>query len=115
MLMKRIYTPTGELNYISLANTGVSAEQNFSTQLVTKFLQEGIMEIDGDTLIFHVYPEALKYTIKRTPGRWCLHCGEKLQDDTGGEMARLHVAMKHAGIPSPSPSDPSGYVALNHF
>src|SRR5690242_10935448 len=99
MLLKRIYTESGELNYISLAHTGISPEQNFSTQLVTKFLQDGIMEIKGHTLTFHVYPEDLRYTIKRVPGRYCAHCGEKLSDDTGGELARLHVAQKHAGVP----------------
>ncbi len=115
MLLKRIYTESGELNYISLAHTGVSPEQNFSTQLVTKMLQEGIMEMKGDTLIFHVHPEDLKYTIKRRPGRYCLHCGEKLPDDAGGELARLHIAQYHSGAPSPSTADPSGYVALNYF
>ena len=73
------------------------------------------MEMDGDTLTFHVYPEDLEYTVKRTPGRYCLHCGEKLTDDAGGEMARLHVVQFHAGTPSPSASNPSGYEAINYF
>jgi hypothetical protein len=115
MLLKRIFTESGELNYVSLAHTGVSPEQNFSTGLVTQGLQEGIMEIAGDTLVFHVFPEDLIYTIKRQPGRYCLHCGEKLSDDAGGELARLHVAQYHAGVESPDPSNPAGYEALNHF
>jgi len=120
MLLKRIYKEaregeTPELDYISLAHTGVSPEQNFSVKLVTEGLGMGIMEIVEDELIFHVHPEDLHFAIKRTPGRYCLHCGEKLTDDVGGQMARLHIAMKHAGVPSPSASDPSGYVALNHF
>jgi len=120
MLLKRIYKEaregeTPELDYVSLAHTGVSPEQNFSIKLVTEFLVAGIMEIVDDELFFHVHPEDLHYVIKRTPGRYCLHCGEKLSDDVSGQMARLHVAMKHAGVQSPSDNDPSGYVALNHF
>jgi hypothetical protein len=127
MLLKRIYKAGGmvqgvkdgqpyyELDYISLAHTGVNPEQNFSIQLVTEGLKSGSMEIHDAELILRVHPEDLRYTIKRTPGRWCLHCGKKLPDDTGGEMARLHIAQYHAGTASPDPSTPSGYVALNHF
>jgi YgiT-type zinc finger domain-containing protein len=115
MLLKRIFTPSGELDYISLAHTGSSPEQNFSTQLVTGCLKDGIMEINGDALTFHVYPEGLRYTIKRTPGRYCVHCGEKLPDDTGGELARLHVAQEHAGVPSPDKNNPAGYEAIHYF
>jgi hypothetical protein len=83
--------------------------------MVTEFIKLGLMEIDGDQLTLHAQPEDLQYTIKREPGRWCLHCGEKLADDTNGELARLHIAMKHNGVPSPSESDPSGYVWLTYF
>lgn len=117
MLIKKIYKDTdgAELDYISLANTGATPEQNFSVQLVTEGLNVGFMEIADDTLIFHVYPEDLHYTIQRRPGRYCLHCGEKLSDDTGGQLARLHVAEQHAGQASPSASDPAGYIAINAF
>ena len=115
MLLKRICKEDGKLDYISLANTGTTANQNFSTKFVTECLGKGIMEIVDTDLIFRVHPEDLIYTIKRTPGRYCLHCGEKLPDDAGGQLARLHIAQKHAGVPSPSEQDLSGYVALNHF
>ncbi len=104
-----------EIAYISLAHTGVSPEQNFSTRLVTDCLQKGLMSISGDELTFNVHPEPLHYEILRSPGRYCCHCGEKLPNDTGGELARLHVASEHAGIPSPDTNNPAGYVALNHF
>lgn len=110
---KNIQPP--KLDYISLANTGTTPEQNFSTTLVTEGLQSGLMEINDDELVFHVFPEDLIYTIKRTPGRYCLHCGEKLENDATGELARLHIAMKHAGVPSPIQSVPAGYEAINHF
>lgn len=103
------------LDYISLANTGTTPQQNFSTQLVTEGLQTGLMEMHDDELFFKVHPETLKYKIVRQPGRYCLHCSEKLADDQGGEMARLHVAMKHKGLPSPVASEPAGYVWITYF
>lgn len=131
MLLKRIYkTPEGwekqvdekgdccnppPLDYLSLANTGVKPEQHFSTDLVVEGLNAGLMAIDDDVLTLNCHPEPLRYIIKRRPGRYCLHCGEKLGDDNGGTLARLHVAEKHAGKPSPDANTPAGYVALNHF
>jgi len=131
MLLKRIYdTPEGwvrqvdeagnctnppPLAYLSLAHTGIHAEQNFSVDRVTADLTAGLMTIDGDTLTLVCHPEPLRYTIQRRPGRYCLHCGEKLADDHKGALARMHVAERHAGQPSPAPGEPAGYVAINHF
>lgn len=131
MLLKRIYkTPEGwekrvdekgdctnppPLDYLSLSNSGVNPEQNFSIDLVTEGLTNGLMSIDDDVLTLNCHPEPLRYAIKRRPGRYCLHCSEKLGDDNGGTLARLHVAEKHAGKPSPDTGTPAGYVALNHF
>lgn len=115
MLLKKIYDDEMQLNYVALANTGVSPEQNFSTSLVIDFVKKGIMEIKDETLIFHVQPEDLVYKIKRKPGRYCLHCSEKLPDDEKGELAQLHVVEKHQGVPSPDPTNPAGYVYLTYF
>jgi len=131
MLMKRVYKkPEGwekevdengnctnppPLDYLSLAHTGIEPEQNFSTQMVTGLLTDGLVTIEGDVLTLNVEPEPLIYKIVRQPGRYCLHCGEKLADDQTGALARLHIAMQHNGVASPDPSNPSGYVALNHF
>lgn len=114
MLLKRFYKNDGELDYISLAHTGIHAEQNFSVGLVTHGITEGWITIDGDTLKLRAVPEDLLYTIKRHPGRYCEHCGEKLTDDDSGEMARLHVAMHHKDAPAPQ-GNPAGYVKINHF
>src|SRR5688572_11512552 len=103
------------INGVEVVHTGAHAEQNFSTSLITEFIKLGIAQIDGNELMLRAEPEALHYTIKREPGRWCLHCGEKLPDDTNGELARLHIAMKHNGVPSPVVSEPSGYVWLTYF
>lgn len=131
MLLKRIYKiPEGwerqvnekgdcinmpPLDYVALGNTGTNPEQNFPTQEVIHNMQHGLMGIDGDTLIFNVHPEPLRYAIKRRPGRYCLHCGTKLPDDAKGELARLHVAEQHAGVPSPHADIPAGYENLTYF
>jgi len=108
-------TPLPLLAGLEVNHTGVSAEQHFSTPLITELVKLNIAQLDGDELIIRAAPEDLHYTIKRTPGRWCLHCGEKLSDDANGEMARLHIAMKHNGVASPDPETPAGYVWLTYF
>lgn len=108
-------TPLPSLVGLDLVHTGFSPEKNFSTSLITEFIKIGIAQLDGDELILRTATEDLHYTIKRTPGRWCLHCGEKLPDDTSGEMARLHIVMKHNGVPSPVESVPAGYEWLTYF
>jgi hypothetical protein len=115
MLLKRIYDDRGALAYISVAHTGIAAEQNFSVSLVTKALQEGWMELHEGQLVLKGEPENLVYAIRRQPGRYCLHCGEKLPDDEGGALSRLHVAARHRGLSSPDPGNPGGYEKLNHF
>lgn len=100
---------------LEVVHTGVHAEQNFSTSMITELIKTGIAQLDGDELIIQAAPEHLHYTIKRFPGRYCLHCSEKLPDDANGELARLHIAMKHNGVPSPDESIPSGYEWLTGF
>lgn len=114
MLLKRFYKDGGELDYLSLAHTGIQAEQNFSVGLITQGLKEGWVDINDNTLTLHAVPENLQYAIRRPPGRYCDHCGEKLPDDESGEMARLHVAMQHKDVPALA-GNPAGYVKLNHF
>ncbi len=114
MYIKRIYNGD-KVDYLSLAHTGIGPEQNFSIKFVTDCLQHGLMHTLGDKLSLNCYPEPLHYTIKRRPGAYCLHCGEQLSSDNRGIFARLHVAEKHAGRPSPVPGEPAGYVVLNHF
>ncbi len=113
MLLKRIYKTVTEggnpkiLDYLALAHTGTSLNQNFSTRLVTDFMTSGVISIEGDVLILDLRPEPLRYAILRRPGRYCLSCGEKLADDEGGALARLHVAEKHDGL--------AAYEQINHF
>lgn len=104
-----------KIDYISLADTGATPEQHFPTRLVTEYLTLGLMEMHDDELFFHVYPETLLYTITRQPGRYCLHCREKLGDDQKGDLARLHIATKHKGAPSPNANEPAGYENVTYF
>jgi len=115
MYLKKFYKGDGAIDYISLAHTGTSREQHFSTSLVTEMVTLGLMEIHDGELFFRVHPETLRYQIVREPGRYCLHCGEKLADDQNGELARLHIAMKHKGKASPDANNPAGYEAIHYF
>lgn len=99
---------------VDVVHTGATPQQNFSTTLVTDFLRLRLMEIDGAVLTLHTQSKPLRYTILREPGRWCLHCGEKLADDENGELARLHVALNHADA-APIEDNPAGYIWHKYF
>lgn len=66
--------------------------------------------VDGDVF----------FDVTHIPGRYCCHCGEKLEDDdhapVPGTAAREHVAAKHIGVPSPSPDKwPAGYKCYRSY
>jgi hypothetical protein len=104
------------LAHVELKHTGATAQQKFSEDLIAAALREGWARFDGAVLILDVKPEPLRYAVLRTPGRYCLHCAERLPDnDAGGEQARAHVAEKHAGEKSPDPSNPAGYEAIHCY
>lgn len=118
MLLKRIYkrgTQPLELDYVSLANTGVEPQQNFSTGLIYAAIAEGWCTIGHGKLTLHLVPEDLVYTVNRVPGRYCCHCSEKLPDDATGEGAREHIRTVHPGVESPDPAHPAGYLMTNAF
>lgn len=99
----------------AVEHTGATRDQHFSVGFVTDCVLKGLMTISGDELTLTVQPESLHYEILRTPGRYCLHCNEKLENDELGELARLHVALNHAGVASPDPNQPAGYEAINYY
>jgi len=118
--------PEGELlnpppiAHVEIRHTGTHAEQNFSTSLVEAAVADGWMTLGRGKLTVHGKPEDLVYTIKRGPGHYCCHCGERLPDAaafvapkvTGGMQ---HVAAVHAGEKSPDEGNPAGYCRLNHY
>lgn len=131
MLLKRFYktpkdwvrevdengvcTNPPEFDYVSLAHTGVDINQNFSVDLVTEALNKKWMTMEEGKLTLLIHPVNLYYKILREPGRYCCHCGDKLQDDIKGSLARLHIASKHPDKESPDPNNASGYCRINHF
>lgn len=131
MFLKRFYKPAADgethvgyhkhtqaplaLDHVALIHTGTHAEQNFAPQMVEQGQREGWLKLDGKKLTLLVRPEPLVYTIKRGPGRYCLHCDVQLADDDRGVLARQHVSTKHPGERSPDPAVPAGYVKLNHY
>jgi len=116
MLMKRIYGSDGKLDYVELRHTGTGEAQNFSRKLVEAGTAEGWILFEGGKLTLKVKPEALVYTVKRTPGYYCLHCNEKLVSDVLGTEARAHVAAKHAGASaSPDKAWPMGYLVTHAY
>lgn len=134
-------------SHVRVLDTGTDPEQKFTGEFIQEGLAMGFFsfpDMDGETLrairrqplggqwpevnsgklILHAEPEDLVFAIKRGPGRYCLHCGERLHDETRsdltrgaklGDAARQHVAEKHAGKPSPDPTEPSGYKWYDHF
>ena len=119
MLMKRIYDRSDpekpKLSHIELRHTGTHAEQNFSRRLVEAAAAEGWVTISRGKLILHAKPEDLNYTILRSPGTYCCHCGEKLSSDPAGVEARAHIAAKHKGVDSPDAANPAGYRVTHAY
>lgn len=123
MLLKRHYKRGAEGNLLSPASlasvevfhAGVNPEQHFSSGLIDAGVLEGWISLGQGKITLHTKPENLVYAMKRTPGRYCCHCNEKLPDDATGEAARSHVKLFHPGETSPDPQNPSGYCMLNHY
>jgi hypothetical protein len=104
------------LKHIEVKHTGFDREQNFSEDLIANAMREGWARFDGSLLVLDAKPEPLTYTVKRAPGRYCVHCAERLPDnDPSGEQSRAHVAERHAGVASPDPAWPAGYAVVHAY
>jgi hypothetical protein len=90
---------------------------NFSTRLVEEALWQGWMtRVENALVIVDIATgERYSFHIDKEPGRYCLHCEEKLKDDGTGALARIHVTTKHGGKPTNDINDNSGYVCNNHY
>lgn len=91
------------------------ARQKFSVRLIATAVAEGWMTLDANRIIVKGQPQNVTYRIERAPGRYCCHCSEKLPDDVGGLLARIHVSQRHPTVPSPHPNHPAGYGMTNAF
>ena len=103
------------LAFVELKHTGTTPDQNFSQDLIEHGMREGWVKFDQGKLLLDVKPEVLRYTVKRTPGRWCLHCGVSLIEDGTGALSRAHVKAEHDGVASPDPSVPAGYIKIHAY
>jgi hypothetical protein len=105
------------LDYVEIQHTGRSQQQNLSGGMIELGLVEGWIDIDMNAGLLTVIakPENLLYKIVRVPGRYCCYCGEKLGDDTSGEIARGHVRRYHSSEVSPDTQNPAGYCMLNYY
>jgi len=95
--------------------------QHFSPKVLQKGIVEGWLEVDTEAGEIRLKTDKglVVFTVLRNPGRYCLHCGDKLADDDNeifpGRRAREHVAAEHAGIDSPDAENPSGYSKANYY
>lgn len=78
MKLKRQLDEHGKCTHMLIKHTGVDAEQNFSLRLVEQGLVEGWAFISGTKLTIKAQPEDLIYTLKRTPGYYCISSGERI-------------------------------------
>lgn len=111
MYLKRIHEG-GKCVGVRVLHTGTSREQNFSTRLVFQAAAEGWLTIAGDVLTIAAQNAKLVYKVTARPGYYCVHDGEPMPD---AATARMYVAQKFAGVPSPDPGNPAGYGLRNHF
>lgn len=89
-------------------------EQVFTKRFVIRMVERGLAELLGDELILKATPNAVHYDIVREPGTYCTICGEKLESDPSGQMARLHVLQYHKDEEMPE-EHPAGYFTSNGF
>ena len=100
-------------SHMEIIHTGTSPEQNFSTDFVLDGLRDGWIELSNSELRLIGQPETMIYQVLRKPGCYCSHCGKQIDRGDRGELARLHVAMEHAG--QTIQGNPAGYEVINHF
>lgn len=133
MLLKRIYDYSGDTprcKGVQLRHTGVDAEQNFSTTLVSTAIGEGWMVVEGGTITLHTDVGPLRYTVKRTPGYYCCHDGKRIPISDMAQQERLRTGIGRlaaaearayiatqgfTGKASPDKANPAGYEVIDHY
>jgi hypothetical protein len=121
MLLKRIHDhSSGAPVVIGVKVLRAGRKQKFTPQLIERGIMEGWLALGGGRITLTGHDGAQHvWRIVRSPGRYCCHCGERLGDNADNmELARLaqaHVAAKHAGVASPDPENPSGYLCTHAY
>ena len=115
LIKRKVITKLQPRNKVRVDKLPLTDVQKFSLNIITGGQSEGWLEREGSTITLHGLDEDHQFTILQEPGRYCCHCGEKLQDDLDGAAARKHIADLHSGLTSPDEENPSGYVMQNYY
>jgi len=108
---------------VRVEHTGVRPEQHFSVDLVDGGVRDGWISLSKGELTLHTVDEQddLVYALKRTPGWYCCHCKQPLEnanvvpEGSKVSLGTRHVQETHLGKESPDASNPSGYERLNYY
>lgn len=116
LIKRKIISSLKPRNKVALSKLVATDEaQHFTENFLTGGEAEGWLERNGKKVTIHGLDGDVVFGIVQEPGRYCLHCGEKLADDGDGRAARKHVADKHAGQVSPDAENAAGYVMQNYY
>lgn len=139
MLLKRRYEPKALSQYRAKRDAGedtaapppavavevlrVGRKQKFSPDLIARGAAEGWLAMAEGRITMKTTDGPMAFRIVRTPGSYCCHCGERIEDAgrwVPGQEKKLtrgmqHVAEKHASKASPDPENPAGYMTTNAF
>jgi hypothetical protein len=103
---------------IEIQDLGATPNQHFTPKFVEAGLTQGWIDLDAKkgTLTVNGENRSVGYIVKRLPGHYCLTCGEKLESDDKGTMARLHLLTVHKGEKlRTTPEWPAGYERINYY
>lgn len=131
MHLRKIMTrnPEGELLWagLQLLKLAPSRRHHFSPTQLALWKARGFCEITDSTITLKTVDGDMIFDIDHEPGRYCLHCNEKLhneEEDPGaipqgdprlGAAARKHVKEKHAGKKAAHSSFPHGYKFKHYY
>ena len=114
MWLKRVHDhSTGKPVVAGVKVLHLGRKQKFSPNLLKQGAMEGWLAFaEGKITLTDIEGTKHVFKVVRVPGRYCSHCGIALESE---EAARGHLASAHAGVPSPDPENPAGYMVTHAF
>jgi len=115
------HKPPADFEAVVIGVEFQSLPQNDKVKLTPKFVDMGVKQgwIVKTEKHFNIRDAAtnkiISFLILSTPGRYCLHCEEKLEDDPSGTSARKHILDNHNGVATEDANDHSGYKCDNFY
>ncbi len=102
---------------VELKRLPVKENVQMTPKLLEMGKKQGWAEKTEDHILIRGYydDQPTKFKILSEPGRYCLHCGDKLKDDPQGNHAKKHVEELHDGKPTDNEGDKSGYICNNYY